>query len=155
MHINTCDVCKTTLRGYPVHTCRTRHENIVTLKEEPQQVSVTAAPTPHCTLSPCFHGLVFPRLHVHVCMTITGSYTHLSSALPHVPGPCSVGVAPASLQRSTSRKRTVSPRYRWLLRGSVRYRAGSDRSVIGTAGKYMKYSHCDSIICTMATTGGG
>lgn len=33
-----------------MHTCGTRHENILTLQEEPQQVSVTAAPTPDTAL---------------------------------------------------------------------------------------------------------
>lgn len=51
------------------------------------------------------------------------------------------GPAPP-LQRSTSRKRTVSPKYRWLRRGSVRYRPGSPASSArggsGTAGKYIE-----------------
>lgn len=55
---------------------------------------------------------------------------------PPTPGPA------LPRQRSTSRKRTVSPRYRWLRRGSARYRPGSPASSArggsGTAGKYIE-----------------
>lgn len=55
---------------------------------------------------------------------------------PPTPGPA------LPRQRSTSRKRTVSPRYRWLRLGSARYRPGSPASSArggsGTAGKYIE-----------------
>ncbi|TNN75958.1 hypothetical protein EYF80_013721 [Liparis tanakae] len=48
--------------------------------------------------------------------------------------------------------RPAAGRLRPEAAGARRWDATGRKSVMGTAGKYMKYSHCDSIICTMATS---